>query len=116
MAKVNEHYRKLPAGYLFPEIGRRVRAFQEAGVAFGPGKAANAGGVATSALEMQQNASRDSWSFAYTEDRLRKIMTGIHTLCADTAAEYGQEGNLVIGANIAGFERVARAMVALGLI
>ena len=103
-------------GANMPTMPEGVRAFQEAGVAFGPGKAANAGGVATSALEMQQNASRDSWSFAYTEDRLRKIMTGIHTLCAETAAEYGQEGNLVIGANIAGFERVARAMVALGLI
>ena len=103
-------------GANMPTMPEGVRAFQEAGVSFGPGKAANAGGVATSALEMQQNASRDSWTFEYTEDRLRAIMKSIHTSCYETAAEYGQEGNYVIGANIAGFERVARAMVALGLV
>ncbi len=103
-------------GANMPTTPEGVRAFQEAGVLFGPGKAANAGGVATSALEMQQNASRDSWTFEYTEDRLRQIMKSIHTACDETAKEYGQEGNLVIGANIAGFERVARAMVALGLV
>ena len=85
-------------------------------IAFGPGKAANAGGVATSALEMQQNASRDSWSFEHTEDRLAEIMATIHDTCHDTAAEYGVPGNYVVGANIAGFQRVARAMLALGLI
>jgi glutamate dehydrogenase (NADP+) len=103
-------------GANMPTTPEGVRAFLEAGVSFGPGKAANAGGVATSALEMQQNASRDAWSFEYTEDRLRSIMSQIHTSCFETAAEYGQEGNYVIGANIAGFERVARAMVALGLV
>jgi glutamate dehydrogenase (NADP+) len=103
-------------GANMPTTPEGVQEFLDAGVAFGPGKAANAGGVATSALEMQQNASRDSWTFAYTEDRLRQIMTGIHASCFKTAAEYGQEGNYVVGANIAGFERVARAMVALGLI
>ena len=66
-----------------------VRAFQAAGVAFGPGKAANAGGVATSALEMQQNASRDSWSFEHTEQRLAEIMAGIHDLVSETADEFG---------------------------
>ncbi|MDZ7678502.1 MAG: NADP-specific glutamate dehydrogenase [Acidimicrobiales bacterium] len=103
-------------GANMPCTPEAVRAFQQAGVAFGPGKAANAGGVATSALEMQQNASRDAWSFDYTEDRLQDIMKSIHASCYETAAEYGQEGNYVIGANIAGFERVARAMVALGLV
>lgn len=93
-----------------------VRAFAEAGVAFGPGKAANAGGVATSALEMQQNASRDSWSFSHTEQRLDEIMTNIHRLCAETAEEFGAPGDLVRGANIAGFQRVALAMDALGVI
>jgi glutamate dehydrogenase (NADP+) len=93
-----------------------VRVFQEADVAFGPGKAANAGGVATSALEMQQNASRDRWSFAYTEQRLDAIMRDIHRTCHETAAEYGQPGNYVLGANIAGFQRVADAMVAMGLV
>jgi len=93
-----------------------VRVFQDARIAFGPGKAANAGGVATSALEMQQNASRDRWSFAYTEQRLDTIMRDIHRTCFETAAEYGQPGNYVLGANIAGFERVADAMVAMGLV
>jgi glutamate dehydrogenase (NADP+) len=103
-------------GANMPTTPEAIRAFQQAGVAFGPGKAANAGGVATSALEMQQNASRDAWSFEYTEERLRQIMTHIHESCYTTAAEYGDEGNYVLGANIAGFERVARAMVALGLV
>ncbi len=93
-----------------------VDAFETAGVAFGPGKAANAGGVATSALEMQQNASRDAWSFEYTEQRLAEIMSGIHETCLRVADDYGAPGDYVVGANIAGFERVARAMLALGLI
>ena len=93
-----------------------VHTFTDAKIAFGPGKAANAGGVATSALEMQQNASRDSWSFQHTEDRLAEIMRNIHHVCHETAAEYGSPGDLVKGANIAGFHRVARSMVALGLI
>ncbi|GAA1357302.1 NADP-specific glutamate dehydrogenase [Arthrobacter rhombi] len=90
--------------------------FQDAGVLFGPGKAANAGGVATSALEMQQNASRDSWSFGHTERRLEEIMVGIHTTCATTADAYGKPGNYVAGANIAAFTKVADAMLALGVI
>jgi glutamate dehydrogenase (NADP+) len=93
-----------------------VRAFRDAGVAFGPGKAANAGGVATSALEMQQNASRDSWTFEHTERRLVQIMRDIHAACRDTAEEYGAPGDYAAGANIAGFVRVADAMLALGLI
>jgi glutamate dehydrogenase (NADP+) len=92
-----------------------IKLFQDAGVAFAPGKAANAGGVATSALEMQQNASRDSWSFEYTEARLNEIMRDVHTLCARTAEEYGAPGNYVLGANMAAFIRVADAMLALGL-
>ena len=102
-------------GANMPATGEAVRLFQEAGVLFGPGKAANAGGVATSALEMQQNASRDSWTFEYTEERLAQIMTSIHDACARTAEDYGMPGNYVAGANIAGFERVAGAMLAQGL-
>ena len=83
---------------------------------FGPGKAANAGGVATSALEMQQNASRDSWTFEQTEARLATIMRNIHDRCAETATEYGAPGDYVLGANIAGFVRVAEAMEAFGVI
>ena len=93
-----------------------VRIFQKAGVLFAPGKAANAGGVATSALEMQQNASRDSWSFEKTESRLATIMHNIHDACAETAEEYGAPGDYVLGANITGFVRVAEAMRALGVI
>ncbi|MFC6357302.1 NADP-specific glutamate dehydrogenase [Luethyella okanaganae] len=103
-------------GANMPSTPDAVRAFAETTVLFAPGKAANAGGVATSALEMQQNASRDSWSFEHTEDRLSDIMRGIHERCAETADEYGEPGNYVLGANIAGFSRVADAMLALGVI
>ncbi|MDO5634901.1 MAG: NADP-specific glutamate dehydrogenase [Micrococcus sp.] len=90
--------------------------FIEAETLFGPGKAANAGGVATSALEMQQNASRDSWNFEYTHDRLEGIMTSVHDRCVETAEEYGSPGNYVVGANIAGFIKVADAMLAQGIV
>ncbi|WP_069812257.1 NADP-specific glutamate dehydrogenase [Streptomyces sp. TP-A0874] len=103
-------------GANMPTMPEAVRVLQEAGVAFAPGKAANAGGVATSALEMQQNASRDSWSFGYTEERLADIMRYIHHSCHTTAERYGSPGNYVVGANIAGFEVVADAMLAQGLI
>jgi len=103
-------------GANMPTTPEAARMFQEAGIAFGPGKAANAGGVATSALEMQQNASRDSWSFEYTEARLAEIMARIHETCFMTAEEYGAPGNYVVGANIASFLKVSRAMVALGLV
>ncbi|MEX1015098.1 MAG: NADP-specific glutamate dehydrogenase [Phycisphaeraceae bacterium] len=93
-----------------------IDLFLKAGIAYGPGKAANAGGVATSALEMQQNASRDSWSFEYTEQRLAEIMKNIHKACYKTAQEFGSPNNYVVGANIAGFLHVARAMDAMGLI
>jgi glutamate dehydrogenase (NADP+) len=99
-----------------PTTPEGIRVFLEAGIAFGPGKAANAGGVATSALEMQQNASRDSWTFEFTESKLDAIMTDIHASTWATAEEFGSPGNYVVGANIAGFIRVAKAMLALGLI
>ncbi|GAB3275602.1 NADP-specific glutamate dehydrogenase [Parasphingorhabdus pacifica] len=103
-------------GANMPTTPEGVRIFQEAGVSFGPGKAANAGGVATSALEMQQNASRDSWSFEFTERRLEEIMKDVHTRVHTTADDYGMPGNYVAGANIAGFTRVADAMLRLGLV
>jgi glutamate dehydrogenase (NADP+) len=103
-------------GANMPCTPEAVEVFQQAGVLFGPGKAANAGGVATSALEMQQNASRDSWSFEHTEERLTEIMVGIHHRCAATAEEYGMPGNYVAGANISGFVKVADAMLALGVV
>jgi glutamate dehydrogenase (NADP+) len=103
-------------GANMPSTADAVKVFLDAGIAYGPGKAANAGGVATSALEMQQNASRDSWSFEYAEERLKGIMVGIHNTCLATADEFGSPGNYVVGANIAGFEKVARAMLAFGVI
>ncbi|WP_026555982.1 NADP-specific glutamate dehydrogenase [Arthrobacter sp. 35W] len=103
-------------GANMPSTSDAVSVFQEAGILFAPGKAANAGGVATSALEMQQNASRDSWTFEHTEARLTEIMVNIHNNCATTAEEYGAPGNYVMGANIAGFVKVADAMLAQGLI
>ncbi|AMV71465.1 NADP-specific glutamate dehydrogenase [Desulfuromonas carbonis] len=103
-------------GANMPTTPEGVKVFLEANIAYGPGKAANAGGVATSALEMQQNASRDSWNFEYTEQRLQQIMKNIHESCYETALEYGCPGNYVVGANIAGFIKVAKAMVALGLV
>jgi glutamate dehydrogenase (NADP+) len=103
-------------GANMPTTPDAVRVFSDAGVAFGPGKAANAGGVATSALEMQQNASRNSWTFEHTEQRLATIMEAIHRRCLETAEEYAAPGNYVAGANIAGFLRVGQAMEALGVI
>ncbi|WIY82752.1 NADP-specific glutamate dehydrogenase [Propionimicrobium sp. PCR01-08-3] len=103
-------------GANMPCTPEAILAFQKAGVLYAPGKASNAGGVATSGLEMQQNASRDSWSFEYTENRLSEIMTNIHDTCAQTAEEYGHAGDYVMGANIAGFTKVADAVIAQGLI
>jgi glutamate dehydrogenase (NADP+) len=103
-------------GANMPSTSEAVRLFLESGIAYGPGKAANAGGVATSALEMQQNASRDAWTFEYTEQRLAGIMENIHTTCHETAEEFGMPNNYVVGANIAGFLKVGRAMSAMGLI
>jgi glutamate dehydrogenase (NADP+) len=103
-------------GANMPTTPDGIRAFLDAGVAFGVGKAANAGGVATSGLEMQQNASRDSWTFEHTEARLQQIMRDIHRTVYETAEEYGAPGNYVLGANIAGFLRVADAMLAFGLV
>lgn len=103
-------------GANMPCTPEAVKAFADAGVVFAPGKAVNAGGVATSALEMQQNASRDSWTFTETEERLAEIMRRIHDRCLATAEEYGKPQNYSAGANIAGFTRVADAMLALGVV
>jgi len=103
-------------GANMPTTPEGIKVFLDAKIAYGPGKAANAGGVATSALEMQQNACRDSWTFEYTEKRLANIMKNIHEDCWNTAEEFGAKGNYVVGANIAGFIKVAKAMVAHGLV
>ncbi|MFV2179490.1 NADP-specific glutamate dehydrogenase [Actinomadura sp. LOL_016] len=103
-------------GANMPTTPEAVHILQDAGVAFGPGKAANAGGVAVSALEMRQNAGRESWTFEQVENELARIMRDIHDTCFETADRYGAPGDYVVGANIAGFERVADAMLAQGLI
>lgn len=103
-------------GANMPCTSEAIAVIRQAGALFAPGKAANAGGVATSALEMQQNASRDSWDFEYTEQRLQGIISDIHDRCVETAEEYGDPGNYVTGANLAGYIKVADAMVALGVI
>jgi len=103
-------------GANMPTTPEGIQIFQDAGLMYGPGKAANAGGVATSGLEMQQNASRDSWTFDYTQKRLEEIMIEIHKSCYETSAEFGAEGDYVLGANTTGFIRVAKAMNAMGVI
>lgn len=106
----------LAEGANMPCTPEAVKTFSDAGVLFAPGKAANAGGVATSALEMQQNASRDTWDFDFTEARLAEIMGDVHDSCAAAAAEFGSPGDYVAGANIAGFIRVSEAMLAQGVV
>ena len=113
---VDNGVRYVAEGANMPSTAEAVEVFRERKIGFGPGKAANAGGVATSALEMQQNASRDSWSFDYTDDRLQKIMSNIFTVAKNTAEEYDRAGDYVVGANIAGFKKVADAMLAQGVI
>ena len=90
--------------------------FQKNGVLFCPGKASNAGGVATSALEMSQNSERLSWSFEEVDGKLKNIMVNIFHNLDDAAKRYGAEGNYVVGANIAGFEKVVNAMEAQGIV
>jgi glutamate dehydrogenase (NADP+) len=103
-------------GANMPCTPEAVQVFGEAGVLFGPGKAANAGGVAASGLEMRQNSMREAWTFDTAEERLDEIMRDIHATCHQTAELYGRPGDYVLGANIAGFQRVAEAMLAQGLI
>ncbi len=102
-------------GANMPSTPEAIAAFQAAGLVFGPAKAANAGGVATSALEMSQNSMRYSWSFEEVDAKLHDIMVSIYKNASAAAEEYGQPGNLVVGANIAGFLKVAEAMYAQGI-
>jgi len=108
--------RAVAEGANMPSTPGAVHALQQAGVLFGPGKAANAGGVATSALEMSQNAARQRWSFNDSESKLRAIMQSVHDSAFEAAERFGRPGDYVVGANSAGFERVAHAMLAQGII
>lgn len=102
-------------GANMPSTVEAVRVYKEAGLLYGPAKAANAGGVATSGLEMAQNRSMLQWSFEKVDNRLKDIMENIYTTVYETSVEYGCEGDLVTGANIAGFSKVADAMIAQGI-
>jgi glutamate dehydrogenase (NADP+) len=103
-------------GANMPSTIDAVNHFQASGLLFGPAKAANAGGVATSGLEMSQNAAHTSWTREEVDMRLHAIMVNIHKNCVETAAAYGMAGNYVAGANIAGFKKVANAMLAQGVV
>ncbi|MCR5693583.1 MAG: NADP-specific glutamate dehydrogenase [Clostridia bacterium] len=103
-------------GANMPSTPEAIAAFQGAGVLFGPAKAANAGGVATSALEMSQNSMRYSWTFEEVDEKLHGIMVNIFKNCDEAAAKYGMPGNYAAGANIAGFLKVANAMMAQGIV
>jgi glutamate dehydrogenase (NADP+) len=99
-----------------PSTPQAIHIFQSNKIFYAPGKASNAGGVACSGLEMSQNSQRYSWTFEEVDQKLKGIMENIYETVSKTAKEYGVEDNLVAGANIAGFEKVAMAMQAQGII
>ena len=103
-------------GANMPSTPEAVEVFQEHRILYGPGKAANAGGVAVSGLEMSQNSMKLSWTREEVDARLLLIMKSIHKACVDTSEAYGRKGDYVAGANIAGFTKVANAMLAYGIV
>jgi glutamate dehydrogenase (NADP+) len=103
-------------GANMPCTPEAIEVFLKNKVLYGPAKAANAGGVATSAIEMQQNSMRTFWTFEEVDTRLKDIMVNIFRKSSEAAKRYGFEGNLVVGANIAGFLKVADAMMAQGIV
>lgn len=103
-------------GANMPSTPEAVKIFQDNNILYGPGKAANAGGVATSGLEMSQNSLKLSWTREEVDNRLLIIMKSIHKSCLEAAAAYGKKGDYVMGANIAGFTKVAKAMLAYGIV
>jgi glutamate dehydrogenase (NADP+) len=103
-------------GANMPSTPEAVKVFQDSNILYGPGKASNAGGVATSGLEMSQNSLKLSWTREEVDNRLLIIMKSIHKSCLDAAEAYGRKGDYVMGANIAGFIKVARAMLAYGVV
>ena len=103
-------------GANMPTTLKAIEILQNAGILFGPAKAANAGGVACSALEMSQNSMRLSWTFEEVDEKLQNIMKNIYKNASEAAKEYGQPGNILVGANIAGFMKVAEAMMAQGIV
>lgn len=115
-ALVKNGVKLVAEGANMPSTPEAIETYEQAGIAYAPGKASNAGGVATSALEMQQNSARQQWTFDDVKGRLDDIMTNIHDTCLEAADAYGAPGDYVVGANAAGFVKVADAMVAHGLV
>jgi len=115
-ALVKNGCRCVSEGSNMPSTPGAVRVFQENNILYGPGKASNAGGVATSGLEMSQNSLKLSWSREEVDGRLLGIMKSIHRACLESAEAYGKKGDYVVGANTAGFMKVARAMLAYGVV
>ena len=103
-------------GANMPSTPEAVHKILDSGILYGPGKAANAGGVAVSGLEMSQNSMRLSWTREEVDERLHNIMISIHEVCRQTAEEYGQPGNYVLGANISGFLKIADSMMDQGVV
>ena len=93
-----------------------IKTFSQAGIQYAPGQASNAAGEATAGLEREQTASRSHWSFEQADERLHSIMVGIHDTAVATAEEFGFPGNYMVGANIAGFVKVADSMIDMGVI
>ena len=113
---VNNGVISVSEGANMPTVPEGIDIFLENKLLYGPGKAANAGGVATSGLEMSQNSMRLAWPREEVDARLHQIMKSIHKTCIDTAERYGHPGNYVIGANIAGFVKVVEAMLDQGVV
>jgi glutamate dehydrogenase (NADP+) len=103
-------------GANMPTVHEGIEIFLENKILYGPGKAANAGGVSVSGLEMSQNSMRLNWPKEEVDNRLKNIMKNIHRMCMDTAEQYGEPGNYVVGANIAGFVKVVDAMIDQGVV
>ena len=108
--------RLVSEGANMPSTPGAIKIYIDNKIMYGPGKAANAGGVAVSGLEMAQNSMRLHWPREEVDERLQQIMKSIHRTCLDAAAEYGQEENYLVGANIAGFVKVVNAMLDQGLV
>lgn len=116
VALVENGCRCVAEGANMPSTPEAIKVFQESNILYGPGKAANAGGVATSGLEMSQNSLKMSWTREEVDQRLLIIMKSIHKSCLDAAEAYGKKGDYVVGANTAGFLKVAKAMLAYGIV
>jgi glutamate dehydrogenase (NADP+) len=113
---VNNGVTLISEGANMPTVPKGVDIFIENGLLYGPGKAANAGGVSVSGLEMTQNSMRLSWTREEVDNRLKLIMNSIHQTCLEASVQYGSPGNYVVGANIAGFVKVVDAMLDQGLV